>query len=282
MNILGALGYGLINLFHPRMLWLMVWPMLAALAFWGAVALLLWIKVALWLAGVLRNWLEPALGFVRLDFGDATLVAAHVILFLLFVPVVYLTGLFILGVFGMPRMVEHAAAAGTHAVELREGTDVAVLFDCVSTDALALQMAARWKEARAAVPGCADVEPRSRRHEGGRGCRQASCEGRGSGPATALGAATAALLLFAAPAVFAGTTTVFFTAINASKWVPYAWLGLIDGTNMLAAVALAPFAMLGVWLGVKLLRRLPAVWFYRLVSGGLLITGLKLTWDGLR
>jgi uncharacterized protein len=85
-----------------------------------------------------------------------------------------------------------------------------------------------------------------------------------------------------APAVFAGTTTVFFTVINASKWLPYGALGLIDGTNMLAAVALAPFAVLGVWLGVKLLRRLPEVWFYRLVTTGLLITGLKLTWDGLR
>lgn len=85
-----------------------------------------------------------------------------------------------------------------------------------------------------------------------------------------------------APAVFAGTTSVFFTVINASKWLPYAWLGLIDVTNMLSAALLAPFAVLGVWLGVKLLRRLPAVWFYRLVSAGLLITGLKLTWDGLR
>jgi uncharacterized membrane protein YfcA len=85
-----------------------------------------------------------------------------------------------------------------------------------------------------------------------------------------------------APAAFAATTTVFFTTLNASKWLPYAWLGLIDVTNMLSALVLAPFAVLGVWLGVKLLRRLPAVWFYRLVSGGLLVTGLKLTWDGLR
>ena len=84
-----------------------------------------------------------------------------------------------------------------------------------------------------------------------------------------------------APAVFAATTTVFFTTLNASKWLPYAWLGLIDVTNMLSAMVLAPFAVLGVWLGLKLLRRLPAVWFYRLVSAGLLITGLKLTWDGL-
>jgi uncharacterized protein len=84
-----------------------------------------------------------------------------------------------------------------------------------------------------------------------------------------------------APAVFAATTTVFFTVLNASKWLPYAWLGLIDATNMLSALVLAPFAILGVWLGLKLLRRLPAVWFYRLVSAGLLVTGLKLTWDGL-
>jgi len=84
------------------------------------------------------------------------------------------------------------------------------------------------------------------------------------------------------PAVFAATTAVFFTAINASKWLPYAWLGLIDATNMLTALALAPCAVIGVWLGVSLLRRLPPVWFYRLVSAGLLVTGLKLSWDGLR
>jgi hypothetical protein len=85
-----------------------------------------------------------------------------------------------------------------------------------------------------------------------------------------------------APAVFAGTTAVFFTTLNAAKWLPYAWLGLIDTTNMLTALMLAPCAALGVWLGVKLLRRLPPLWFYRVVSAGLLITGLKLTWDGLR
>jgi uncharacterized protein len=85
-----------------------------------------------------------------------------------------------------------------------------------------------------------------------------------------------------APAVFAATTSVFFTLLNASKWLPYAWLGLVDATNMLTALALAPCAVLGVWIGVSLLRRLPALWFYRLVSAGLLLTGLKLTWDGLR
>src|SRR5215216_6252350 len=109
MNVLAALGYGLVNAFHPRMLWLMVWPMLVALAIWGTAALLLWARLALSLAEILKSWLEPALGFLRLDFGDATLVAANVILFLLFVPLVYLTALFILGVFGMQKMVDYVA-----------------------------------------------------------------------------------------------------------------------------------------------------------------------------
>ena len=85
-----------------------------------------------------------------------------------------------------------------------------------------------------------------------------------------------------APMAFAATSAVFFASINASKWLPYATLGLIDLTNMSTALVLAPLAALGVWIGVHLLRRIPPVWFYRLVSFGLLATGLKLVWDGFR
>lgn len=121
MNVLGALLYGLANVFHPRMLWLMIWPMLVALAVWGTLALVLWKRLALWLAEILKPWIEPALGFVRLDFGDAALIAANVILFLLFVPLVYLTALFILGVFGMQKMVDHVAARSYPQLERRRG-----------------------------------------------------------------------------------------------------------------------------------------------------------------
>jgi CysZ protein len=121
MNVLGALLYGIANLFHPRMLWLMIWPMLVALAVWGTLALVLWKRLALWLAEILKPWIEPALGFVRLDFGDAALIAANVILFLLFVPLVYLTALFILSVFGMQKMVDHVAARSYPQLERRRG-----------------------------------------------------------------------------------------------------------------------------------------------------------------
>jgi CysZ protein len=50
-----------------------------------------------------------------------TVFAAHVVLFLLFVPLVYITALFILGIFGMQKMVDHVAARSFPALERRHG-----------------------------------------------------------------------------------------------------------------------------------------------------------------
>jgi hypothetical protein len=125
MSVVGALFFGLANLLHPRMLWLMVWPMLVSLALWGAVAVAFWKRLAAALAGLFQRWLEPAAGFVRFDFGDAAVIAAYVVLFLLIVPLVYLTALFILGVFGMPKMVDHVAQRSFPALERRRGGGVA-------------------------------------------------------------------------------------------------------------------------------------------------------------
>ncbi len=121
MSIAGALLYGLANLLHPRMLWLMVWPMLVSLTLWGIAALALWTRLAVWLAQRLQQWLEPAAAFIRFDLGDAAMIAAHVLLFLLFVPLVYVTALFILGVFGMQKMVDHVAARSFPALQRRHG-----------------------------------------------------------------------------------------------------------------------------------------------------------------
>ncbi len=84
------------------------------------------------------------------------------------------------------------------------------------------------------------------------------------------------------PLAYAGTMAVFFAAINASKWIPYAWLGLIDLRNMETALVLAPLAPIGVWLGVYLTRHIRPDWFYRLAYTGMFLTGVKLLWDGLR
>jgi CysZ protein len=125
MSVVGALLYGLANLLHPRMLWLMVWPMLVSLALWGALAVAFWQRLAAALAALFQRWLEPAAGFVRFDFGDATLIAAYVVLVLLIVPLIWLTALFILGAFGMQKMVDHVAQRSFPALERRHGGGLA-------------------------------------------------------------------------------------------------------------------------------------------------------------
>jgi hypothetical protein len=127
MSVARSLLYALANVLHPRMLWLMLWPMLVALALWGSVALLLWGKLAVRLAGWLEQALDYALAWSHLDFGTAALVAANVLLFIGFVPLVYLTALFILSLFGMQKMVDYVASRSYPQLERRRGGGIAVL-----------------------------------------------------------------------------------------------------------------------------------------------------------
>jgi len=84
------------------------------------------------------------------------------------------------------------------------------------------------------------------------------------------------------PVLFTGTMAFFFFFINISKWIPYAWLGLLDLRNMLTSLALLPFAPIGVWIGVRIAHRIKPLLFYRLVYTGMFLTGVKLVWDAWR
>ncbi len=82
------------------------------------------------------------------------------------------------------------------------------------------------------------------------------------------------------PTTFAATMAVFFFTINIAKWVPYAWLGLLDTRNMLTSLMLLPLAPVGVLIGVRVARRIDPKLFYRFITVGMLLTGSKLVWDG--
>lgn len=83
------------------------------------------------------------------------------------------------------------------------------------------------------------------------------------------------------PLQFTANMAVFFFVINLSKWIPYAWLGLLDLRNMATSLVLLPLAPLGVWIGIRLARRISPVWFYRILYVGMLLTGIKLLWDSV-
>ncbi len=105
-----------ISLVNRRMLWLMIWPVLVSLVFWGAAGIALWVKTAVWIAGQLGRLAQPLTAYIPFDFSSVTLFSAHVMLILLFVPLVYLTALLILGIVGMEAMVTHVA--GRHYPDL--------------------------------------------------------------------------------------------------------------------------------------------------------------------
>ncbi|MBX3588957.1 MAG: sulfite exporter TauE/SafE family protein [Ramlibacter sp.] len=84
------------------------------------------------------------------------------------------------------------------------------------------------------------------------------------------------------PLVFTATMAVLFFVINLSKWVPYAWLGLLDLRNLATSLVLLPLAPVGVFIGVRIAHRINPVLFYRFIYAGMLLTGLKLVWDAVR
>ena len=83
------------------------------------------------------------------------------------------------------------------------------------------------------------------------------------------------------PVIFTGTMAFLFFFVNMAKWVPYAWLGLLSLGNLATSLVLLPLAPLGVWIGVRVARRISPQLFYRFVLWGMFLTGCKLLWDGL-
>jgi uncharacterized membrane protein YfcA len=81
--------------------------------------------------------------------------------------------------------------------------------------------------------------------------------------------------------VYAGTTSLFFTVGNATKAVP--WLLLVRPSgNVWIVMAVCLLAIpSGVWLGWRLHGKLDQQQIYRACYGLLVVTALKLLWDGV-
>jgi uncharacterized protein len=94
-------------------------------------------------------------------------------------------------------------------------------------------------------------------------------------------------LVYAAPQkldakVFAGTSVLFFAAVNLMKLPPYLLLGQFTRANLTASLALLPLAIVSTLAGVWVVRRVPAAKFYNIVLGVTGALGLKLIYDAAR
>lgn len=83
------------------------------------------------------------------------------------------------------------------------------------------------------------------------------------------------------PAIYAGTSAFFFAIVNTSKLVPYYFLGQLNVQNLTLSAALAPVGVIGVLVGVYLVRRISAKLFYQIAYWLVFLLALKLVWDGM-
>lgn len=80
---------------------------------------------------------------------------------------------------------------------------------------------------------------------------------------------------------FQASTVLIFWAINLMKFGPYAVLGVFTHDTWMGVAYLAPFAVLGTWMGVRLHRLVPEKLFFQITYVMLIMAGGKLIWDAL-
>lgn len=80
---------------------------------------------------------------------------------------------------------------------------------------------------------------------------------------------------------FVATLAVFFTVVNLVKLLPYLALQLFTATVLWQCLLLAPLVPLGVWLGVRLQRRLPEQAFFSTAIALLALSGAQLVYSAL-
>jgi uncharacterized protein len=84
-----------------------------------------------------------------------------------------------------------------------------------------------------------------------------------------------------APRIFAGTSAIFFAAVNLLKVTPYFLLGQFTRDNLTASAWLLPVAIASTFAGVWLVRRVSSERFYVAVLVLTFVIGVKLIWDGV-
>jgi uncharacterized protein len=81
--------------------------------------------------------------------------------------------------------------------------------------------------------------------------------------------------------VYGGTTSVFFTAGNIVKVLPWLYLAKPSAATWQLMALCLPMVPLGVWTGWQLHERLNQAQMYRVCYGLLTLTALKLLWTGV-
>ncbi|MGH8750342.1 MAG: EI24 domain-containing protein [Burkholderiales bacterium] len=122
-SIFNALAEALASLFHPKMLALVLWPLLLSFFIWGGLAFWFW-----------QDWVAATSGFLASTSVDGFLLRFQIhglaatlgviLAWLLVLPCILITALLVASVIAMPVMVKHVAARDFPALEKKAGGTV--------------------------------------------------------------------------------------------------------------------------------------------------------------
>ena len=96
-----------------------------------------------------------------------------------------------------------------------------------------------------------------------------------------LGGKIYTLPLAMSPTVYSATIAFFFAIVNTLKLVPFWFLGTLSVSNLELSAILIPFGLIGVGVGVYLVRRISARAFYAIAYVLILLLGIKILYDGI-
>lgn len=116
-----SLLFGFMEVGHPRMLWMMLWPVLVSAVLWTGLLIVLWAPLVAKVAALFQAALSQSEFLARFDLSDAVGLGARIALVILLVPLIQFTALLIIGVFGMTAMVDHVARRAFPDLQRRSG-----------------------------------------------------------------------------------------------------------------------------------------------------------------
>ena len=119
-DVIEAFGNALRSVLHPRMLALIIWPMLVAIVLWLGLAWLYWDQWAQWMTSLITGahamqWLSQHSLEILAHYS------ALLLLFLLLAPMALITALLVAAVIEMPLIVSFVAARDYPELEKKHG-----------------------------------------------------------------------------------------------------------------------------------------------------------------
>ena len=130
-QVFDALSRAFRDLFQFQVLWIVIWPLLAAAFLWLILGVVFWGTFSGWIESGLtaigiQSWLE---GLEPLWIANAIQVIAHMILF---VPLIFVTALLLTAFFGMPALINLVADRDYPLLERENGgTIIANLLNAI-------------------------------------------------------------------------------------------------------------------------------------------------------